>query len=229
MVATIAIAPTGKNRRNLADETPVILDGNKRLVLHVVPVSALDGENRLDPRELQRQAISKQLISFGSAIEYRTDSFNIDGLVISSASREPTTLDYLQVFSSGVLETADVNYVNGGEGEFPTRALETRLLMLVPPYLDYLRGLGFAPPFVVSLSLLGVKGLKHAEQREIDRVRRIVPTFDRDVVNIPEVLLDAEQLIQPVATYSRRSCTVFGRREGVLHPRYREDGTYDPR
>jgi hypothetical protein len=47
---------------------------------------------------------------------------------------------------------------------------------------------------VVGLSIFGVRGRHHAEQRDIDVARKSIPSFDRDLIVIPEIVVDAEQL-----------------------------------
>ncbi len=209
----------------LAGDTPIVLAGTRRIVLHVMPLTALEDEVRLDVREAQRQALEKRVVAFGSAMEWGTESFNIDGLVISSRSRE---LDYLQVFRTGMLETVDASTAYNGD-QLQTRVLVGALFKFVPAYIDYLQSLGGDPPFIVALSLLGVKGMEHSDQPPIDRHWGTVPKFDRDVVNVPELVVDAEQLAQQAPTYLAPIAHGIWQAGGrPACPHYQADGTYNP-
>lgn len=211
----------------LANETPVTLAGTRRLILHLAPVSALEEENLVDVREAQRQAVAKQVVSFGSSMVYRTESFNVDGLVISSRSPDTAVFDYLQVFRTGLLETVDTYYVHAGD-DVPTAAIEGQLFALVPIYIDYLRGLGLELPVIVGVTLAGVRGMRHEEQPAIDRHRGKLPTFDRDVVTVPEVFVDAEQLTRQPTEYLAPIIHGLWQAGGrPACPRYRPDGTYN--
>lgn len=213
----------------LAAETPVVLSGSRRLILHIAPVASLDDEPRLDVTVAQKQAAAKQIVSFGSTLDYRTDRFNVDGLVVWTFLRDSPCLDYLQVFRSGLLETVDITCLENGE-ELATGTIESQLIKLAPLYTSYLRDLAIDPPFVIGLTLVGVRGMRHAEQSELARARRDFPTFDRDVITLPELFVDAEQLGQPAPTYLAPMIHALwqaGGRPGC--PRYAADGTYSPR
>jgi hypothetical protein len=66
------------------------------------------------------------------------------------------------------------------------------------------------------------------EQPSIDRAHKAIPTIDRDVVAVPELLLDAEQLATDPRAYLAPIVNGLWQAGGRLGcPRYKEDGTYD--
>jgi hypothetical protein len=208
----------------LAGETPIALESTRRLILHVAAISSLENEAPIDMREALRRSLDMRVAAFGSPFEYRSESFNVDGMVIYSRAK---CLDYLQVFRSGSIETVDVTSVSTDE-KLNSRAIEEKLFADVPRYVSYLQSLGIVPPIIVALTLTGVRGLHHAEQHSIDRARRTVPTIDRDVVSIPELFIDAEQIAKAPQMYLApiiNSLWQAGGHAGC--PRYRDDGTYD--
>jgi hypothetical protein len=208
----------------LSAETPIQLEGTRRLIVHIAPTSSLEGETSVDVRDAQRRAVAKQVAPFVSRIEYATDTFNVDGFVIHSRAGGQ---DYLQFFRSGLVESVDASLLYGGD-ELGTRAIEDELFKFVPMCAAYLMELGVLPPLVVALTLTGVQGMHHREQPSIDRVRKAIPTIDRDVVAVPELLLDAEQLATDPRAYLApivNGLWQAGGRPGC--PRYKDDGTYD--
>lgn len=121
---------------------------------------------------------------------------------------------------------ADAN--RSGRREFHHQACRVTI-KLVPLYTSYLRELAIDPPFVIGLTLVGVRGMRHAELSELARARRDFPTFDRDVVTLRELFVDAEQLAQAPPTYLAPMIHALWQAGGrPACPRYAADGTYKP-
>lgn len=210
----------------ISAETPIQLEGTRRLIVHIAPTSSLEGETTVDVRDAERRAVAKSVAPLGSSIAYATNTFNIDGFVIHSRAGGT---DYLQIFRSGLVESVEASLLYDGD-ELRTRNIEDELFKFVPMCAAYLRELGVLPPLVVALTLTGVQGMHHLEQPSIDRARQTIPTIDRDIVALPELLLDAEQLATDSHAYLApivNGLWQAGGRPGC--PRYKDDGTYDGR
>ena len=214
----------------LAHEAPVALTTGGRTILHVAPAALDENEILLDPRDCQRVASEQRLLPMrASSQEYCADHFNIDGLVISALQIQDRFTGYLHMFRTGALETVDTTLIEVDGKEVGTRQIEQRLLERVPTYFAYMQALRVPPPYVVGLTITGVRGRQHIEQRDIDRVLKRIPKFDRDTVVVPELVVDAEQMRVGIAMVMEpifHAMWQAGGHSGC--PRYR-GGTYDPK
>lgn len=214
----------------LAHEAPVPLEGGGRIILHVAPAALNDNEILVDPRECQRFAEEQRLLPLrASSQDYSAYHFNIDGLVITAMQIKDSFAGYLQMFRSGALETVDTTLIEVGSNEVRTRLIEQHLIEKLPSYFRYLQALDVPPPYVVGLTIGGVRGRQHAEQHDVDRAMRRIPKFDRDVIAVPEIVVDGEQLrlgITAVLEPIFHAVWQAGGHPGC--PRYR-GGVYDPR
>jgi hypothetical protein len=150
----------------MAGELPVRLSSADMLVVHLVPASAWDTGRRVDASRLQR-ALERGLepIRAGGS----THRPNIDGLLIHTPpDGEGRITAYLQLFASGVIETAtsDPLTLEKGEGEkaglwLPMGAFEWWLWESVPKYLRFqATDMEADFPVVLMVSLLGVEGAR---------------------------------------------------------------------
>ena len=131
----------------------------------------------------------------------RYSRYNFDGLLISNSySENQTSRTYLQIFHNGSIEAVS-------EIDTRTRKLipsvwyERELIDAVNRYLFLLQKLEVQPPFVVLLSLTGVKGFKMA----VDSYRHSFEgqPIDRDVLINPEIIIEQfegekSQILRPI-------------------------------
>jgi hypothetical protein len=145
-----------------AGASPVPLLDRACLVMHVVPFGALD------PRSLlSLEAIEKDPSAFpplGTTIA-ASSRINFDGILrLSSAdAKSGAHRAYLQVFRSGIVESVASPIEVGERSEgAPTRVssirIEGMMLQNGVRYLKSLQAQGIEPPYVVLLSLVGVRG-----------------------------------------------------------------------
>lgn len=108
--------------------------------------------------------------------------YNFDGII--SIHNNKVVYSYLQFFRNGIIEAVDsslFHWIQDNSLDFDV--LENYLLnKLIPKLVDYIKfyeKISVEPPFVVALSLLGIKDIT------IDGNK-----FDRDNLILPEILVE---------------------------------------
>jgi hypothetical protein len=121
-----------------------------------------------------------------------SDRYNFDGIlachkIVGSAE----AIDYSQLFHSGIIECVESYIIGGMDGkpQIPTVGFEGEWLGQIRRLFAVQKELGVEPPLLIMLTLIGVKGYN------VIRGTIIFPTredrsIDRDVLMIPEVLLE---------------------------------------
>ncbi|WP_437759503.1 AlbA family DNA-binding domain-containing protein [Sorangium sp. So ce1389] len=170
--------------RIIGDETPVMLEGPRRLVLHVIPFSSVSLNAHMDLKPWEKD------LPFplgGAVTNYR---HNFDGFLTWTSGRGNRQHSYLQVFRTGALETVatlETAPPQDGLFEFYPNQIEGGVLDRLPKYIAELRKSAIEPPLVILMSLLNVKGATvHISRRSF---RGDFPV-DRDMLLLPEALLE---------------------------------------
>ena len=175
----------------LADEMPIPLAAGPKTILHIMAIQSFAARLAVDLRVAS--TLPAGLLTPLGAAGYNT-RINLDGLLHHNGGFN-TPSAYLQLYRTGVIETVDANTLHSGAANphnpttsiIPSTCFEKSLVSQIPVYLLALQKLGAAPPFVISLTLTGVKGFMMAGP---ERFISGTPAFDRDVVFIPELFLE---------------------------------------
>lgn len=166
--------------------TPVVLSGDARMVLHLVPMQALASRVRFDLPALQRvQQHLRPLSAHGWS-----NRITLHGLA-TFTSDATSAINYTHLYRSGIVEAVDAYILNSGDDGrkvLPSVAFEQRLLQTTNLYLDALRQLGVQPPIYCFLSLLGAKGATMGIDAFRLGLHSILPLAD-DTVTLPESVL----------------------------------------
>ncbi len=200
-----------------ADDTPVPLVQGAKIVLHVVPLGAFSPLAQIDLESVAVVSRELQLIPLGPAAVAGPDGrYNLEGYVRYSRSRDDRyAAAYVQIFRSGALETVDTSLVSHSAtgGHLQAANLKADVNEKLGYYVSSLKLLGADVPFAVAMSLLGVKDyeigpretalmygnghfnrdvIRYKAEKELapDKMYRI-GRFDRDVILLPEVLLES--------------------------------------
>ncbi|WP_338312515.1 AlbA family DNA-binding domain-containing protein [Bradyrhizobium sp. TM239] len=170
--ASEAIAPLMKN--------------NGRLVLHLLPASSFGLENRIDVAAAQRlQELLKPMSSMGYS-----PRINFDGFSNLSHGTGGKCISYTQIFRTGAIEAVKVRVTGDlidGTVWVPALTFDRSILEQLPHYLAALRQLEVPPPIFLMITLQGVRGARLGiDQRPFDDP----PPIDRDVLELPEVVIE---------------------------------------
>lgn len=172
----------------MSGEVPVLLEPHAMTVLHIVPLASLNAPPPLDLRSAF--SLSENLLNPLGALRHRT-RFNFDGLLTFDLNRETgKAWSYLQLFRTGMLETVDAGTLDAlGNKQIPSKSFDQKLMSALPIFFDLLTKAGMSPPFVIALTLVGVKDYMMAVEGGRDSGHAI----DRDVLLVPEVMLETPQ------------------------------------
>lgn len=172
-------------------DTPVPLRDGPPVVLHLVSFQALESAPLLDLVPLFHDPGRLPPLGAGGW----NIRMNLDGVVSFTGSDREASRAYTQVFRAGALEAVATTLVTHDEGVpwFGSVRLEQRILGYARTGLHVLLQLGAQPPFALMVSLLGVKGLRVAMERE----RWEEPEFqgfEREDLLLPEVVIESGQV-----------------------------------
>lgn len=175
--------------RIAANEGPVSLRDEPKTVLHVIPLGAVDPGIAYDVTSLADYSNTNFRPLRGTSYNHQ---INFDGALAFSAIGDRTAaLAYTQVFRSGAIEGAESYMLRrdvNGMDLIPSVSFEEMLIDGLRNYLAILRDLEVPPPYLVGLSLLGVRGLRMGIGQNFFR-DELIP-IDRDDLIIPEALVE---------------------------------------
>lgn len=173
--------------RVIADETPIPLTNKVRLVVHVVPALAVQGDRPVDIYELVQDEQRRQELRPMHAMSWST-RYNFDGFVTY------TDNSYLQLFNTGALEWVDANL--SGEIDNNTRVLAGDLIVrdlykCFETAKTVLADLEISSVAFCLVTFLGVKG-HYLATGGMWRTRS--RPIDRDTLIFPDVRIDDYQV-----------------------------------
>jgi hypothetical protein len=194
----------------IADETPVALSTEHRLVLHILPLNPFLNHQRLPLNSNGELTLDFRPIA-ASGWDHR---YTLDGFVTYDRDYENKTLNnsYCLVFFDGVVEAVYSNIlrVKGGlkpkKGEtafIASIAYEKQIIEAIKNYFIGYRKFGIETPMVVSMTLLGCKGAymwtdfaSGLDSHPIDRDVAILPqvqigSLDADIPTMMRPIFDA--------------------------------------
>lgn len=173
-----------------AGEGPSPLKGKGLVVLHLLPLTAFDSpapQVDLEAADRDHWALLKPgALSGGDAPRH-----NFDGLLRVGTIPPKGPQSYVQLFRTGAVEMADAyaldDRTEGTPSKIPSVAFERYILEALPKYLELQERLGVAPPVLVMLSMLGVRGYQMT--RSPGAFNEGMP-IDRNDLLVSEILFD---------------------------------------
>lgn len=169
--------------------------------MHMVPLVAFDPTTHFDLIELAKDY--GKLSPIG--VSGWNNRHNFDGLLsFIPVSGKSTTYSYLQIFRNGTLEAVDSGLLEPF-GDMPLHIsniiFESELIKALSRFLVIQGTLGVAPPLMVMVSLLGVKGY-HMDTNLDSFLRRDIYPIDRNELIVPDILIedfdtDAATVLRP--------------------------------
>jgi hypothetical protein len=186
----------------VARQTPVPLRRGPALAVHVVPFVAASSRQVVTVANLMPAGPVFGALG-GSPNEFR---MNVDGIVRFWTWRDGAdgTNCYMHAFRNGAVESVWANIVDETErGEvLASTPLERNVHGFVWSALNGLRAVQVPPPFLISVALLGMQGVKLLPQRSLFIDFDGAP-IDRDLIVLPEVLCETYEpdgftLLRPI-------------------------------
>jgi hypothetical protein len=212
--------------RVLADDLPATLRAGPRVLLHLLPYSALDPLNAPPitlpiPRQLE---LPMEPMSV-SGCSHR---YNFDGFLSFDGDEQN---GYVQLFRSGALEAVDARLTSLSNAPpthtnaIPSYLLERELINSTARYLKVLELVGTTEPIFILVTLTGMKGRYMAVRNPLWLG---TSTIDRDVLPFPEVLLsnfeaDVPRALRPIMDLVWQASGYTG------SPNYDPDGNWKQR
>jgi hypothetical protein len=189
---------TARLSKILADETPVSLIKNPRIVLHIVPAGAFDPAVRFDLSAVAHDVSDTKPIGCGGW-DHR---YNFDGL-LSYARGQGEAFSYLQIFYHGAIEALQASFLEptGEERIIRSVVIESAMVKSLSRYMRTQEKLGVEPPLFVMLALLGVEGYRIGESdRHWESDGHAI---DRNDLIIPEMMVedfnsDPHRVMRPI-------------------------------
>jgi hypothetical protein len=198
----------------VAGETPVPLKAGPKVVLHLVPLRALDPTTRADLHAVaNRPEALRPMYSLSWGRRY-----NFDGVVCRDAD-----CSYAQFFRSGAIEAVDTRVLVNRDASklLAAPVLEKELMEALGRCLRLYKDIRVEPPVFVLPALLGVRGyfVPFGEFNDTQG------EFDRDNLVLPDDLVD--DVSADPATVLRPAFDAMWQAsgwEGCRH--YKKDGTW---
>jgi hypothetical protein len=207
--------------RITAGDAPWRLDEGPKMVLHILPLGALDSIGAVDlgsaPNDLQLKLGPMRAGAWSHRL-------NFDGFLTYDSLGQ----NYVQLYRSGMIESVSSIGSKVAPPErkdsLPSLAIERDLISGAEQYLRALRDLGVQPPVFVLLSLLGVKGKYLARNNWFYGP---TPVIDRDILPLPSVLMEDFDVSLPQAL--KPAIDLLWQASGYSNsPNFDADGNWQP-
>jgi len=212
-------------------DSPVPLAGEHLVVLHILPVDGAIRDGRLQTADLVKAGQNFRLRPINST--GWGEIFNFDGLVVKSSASEGKYGAYVQLTRKGFIEAVESQMLEPvqmrDEGPMakiiPSVEWERRILEVFPGYLNALVELEIPLPYLLSLTLLNVRGyLMYVGAYHRPYYDQII---DRDHLFTEELLIESlsespETMLRPLFDQIWNACG----RGGSLN--YDDQGKWRP-
>ncbi len=202
----------------VSGNSPVPLAGPHLMVLHLLPVVGSRPEARLSTNDLK--PLLNQILLQPMGNQGYTPTFNFDGFLAAAPGNGQPNNTYVQLLRSGFLESVDSRTLRplapeseGGSPRkiIPSIAWEQRLIHALANHLDAFAGLRLPPPYVLSISLLNVKGFTMYVGNSYRYDQESAHPIDRDHLLTDEVLIESaaekpDRILRPLFDQIWNAC-----------------------
>lgn len=208
-----------------AGETPVPLPEGPLVTLHLVPLNAFDLETRYDLTNLWEDDTRDFAWPLGYVQSGLHHRLNLDGFLVSympERKRPSAAESYLQVYRTGVLETAWRLPLKRDEGrEIESLSFENLIVEALGRYLHLLRLLEVQIPVVLLVTIINVRGYSLS----VHSWSGLEPeSFDRDILFLPETIITDYDV--EAGDLLRDTLTTLWNAVNIKTPPYYKDGKW---
>jgi hypothetical protein len=181
---------------------PVQLSSPHMIVFHLLPIVSVRSDFRLGISDFHK--IEGHNMPRPMRVQGYSPTHNIDGFLVASSWRDAALDSYVQVYRNGFIEAVESDLLKFSTSPKETKIVvsdwEELVLRVYPLYIGALQSLGITPPYVASISLLGVRG--HKIQTD-GRCFSLKNAADRDNLLSDEIIIEdpnaeAEKVLKPI-------------------------------
>lgn len=167
-----------------ADEGPIEIEHDGRLIVHIVPLSAFGHSQSLDVRDIYNQDSSFRPISSMGM----TSRFNFEGVINYRGGER--CYGYTQIFRNGIIEATKASLLHDHDGQkiISSLSFDKYIFDRLPGYLNGLRALDVPSPLVVMISLQEISGA-FLGVRSSDFLETTIP-FNSSELLLPEIIIE---------------------------------------
>lgn len=208
----------------VADEGQIKQGDGAKIILHIIPLSALNNGSKYDVKLLYNRITNGKGIFpiYNSGYDYR---INFDGINVFSRVDEKGKCDsYVQVYTNGIIEAVNTSLLESEDKLIPSLAYEAELIKSIKIYLDHIKDIGVEFPYFVFITLANIKGYKmitgnswYRNSKSIDR--EILMASD---IMVEESTVNIENKLKPIFDSIWNACGC------VESMNYSKDGIFDP-
>lgn len=168
-------------------DTPMPLEGKRKIIVHIIPLSSFRSRALLNITEMEKHPNTISPLTSTGGFGTRV---NLDGLVsFFRFEKTGPCVSYTQFFQDGIIEAVDSYTLNATHSDkIPIAYAEKQILDAVSKYIKFLSNLGVSGPAVIMLTLIGVKGLNFEGKEILESFVGKTP-IDRDPLLLPDALL----------------------------------------
>jgi hypothetical protein len=173
--------------------------------MHCIPLESFGATPQYDVLALYVEPMyASRLSGYGMRV-------NFEGSISIASGTPPSA--YTQIFRNGVIEAVRANILNSSYQPeiIPSLTFEEALITYLPYCLNILKSLTCTPPFLVGISLIGVRGLRMGVAPNVQWSMGISGAIERDVLVLPEILIEdlsmpASALLKPTLDLVWNAC-----------------------
>ena len=211
IVQTIRSFREDRIMKIIANEGPVNLKANAKIMVQLVPLAAFQSNVRYDLKEIANHTVGLRPLD-GSSRQWR---YNLEGMLAYGAALSHQVPDsYIQVFFNGIIETVSATILAPYDNKLLIPAVrglnyEKEIIEVVKDYLACQERLSVDPPILFFITLMGVKNYVMGYNRRDDFFKE--KKVDRDILQLPEVRIDSysinvEEALKPVFDMIWNAC-----------------------
>lgn len=174
----------------ISGETPIPMAPGPKIILHLIPFASMATPPVYDLSKFGQGPL-QHLMPIREGLD--TFRHNFDGFLTTCAGIDPRQPNsYLQIYRSGIIEAVDglIGFYGQEQRIFPATFAENEILKAIKRFLNIQKDLEVTTPLALSVSLVGVMGYRITPSNTYSFFAGGLTPIDRDVLNIPEVLLE---------------------------------------
>ena len=165
-----------------ANEAPVPLNENAKIILHLIPISSISSEQTYDMSKLP---FDPRLMTPFSTMSWN-HRYNLDGYLTYSMYRDVVS-HYVQLYRNGIIEAVESSLLGRSDLKIPSIAFEEVIMNAFNNYISNLKALDVGLPIFAFLTFVGVKG--YSMTREPIGIED--DTIEKDILLIPEIVIES--------------------------------------